>query len=158
MFQASLQNTGIGALRVRDDLRLSRQEEGPSLFAAQQAPFFDAVASDCLEKGVAVSVFATPQVGVYIDVASLSVVPRRTGGDLCYMPGYDPVVDGERLHYELSRTVVQNAVFSCVFKLRCSKGLAVEAMYATWEPEVIDPSTFHVSRLSVDATADFLLV
>jgi len=157
MFQASLQNTGIGALRFRDDLRLSKPDEGPSLFAAQQAPFFDSIARDCLERGVAVSVFATPPVGTYIDVASLSVVPRRTGGDLCYIPGYDPVVDGERLHYELSRTVVQNAVYSCVFKLRCSKGLAVEAMYATWDPEVIDPSTFTVSRMSVDATADFLL-
>lgn len=158
MFQASLQNTGIGALRFRDDLRLSRQEDSQGLFAAQQAPFFDAVAKDCLDRGVAVSVFCTPPVGVYIDLASLSVVPRRTGGDICYIPGYDPNVDGERLHYELSRTVVQKAVYSCVFKLRCSKGLAIESMYATWDPEVIDPSTFHVSRMSVDATANFLLV
>jgi len=158
MFQASLQTTGIGALRFRDDIRLSlKTEDGAALFQPQQGPFFDAVAADCLQHGVAVSVVLAPAVGVYIDVASLSLVPRRTGGEIIFLPGYDPGVDGERLHYDLSRTIVQRAAYSCVLKLRCSKGLAVETMLATWEPEVIDPSTFHVSRLSVDATCNFVL-
>lgn len=157
MCQASLQNTGVGALRFRDDLRLSTQEDSSGLYSPQQAPFFDAITAECLQRSIAVSVFLTPPVGVYVDLASLSIVPRRTGGEVCYIPAYDPAVDGERLHYELSRTVVQSAVYGCVFKLRCSKGLAVEAMYATWEPEVICQSTFHVSRLSVDATCDFVL-
>mmetsp|Transcript_148803 Transcript_148803/g.477954 ORF Transcript_148803/g.477954 Transcript_148803/m.477954 type:complete len:1081 (+) Transcript_148803:146-3388(+) len=157
MFHASLPNTGIGALKARDDLRLAREGDGQALFTPQQAPFFEAIAADCLQRGVAVSAFACPPVGVYIDIASLSVVPRRTGGDLFYYPGYDPTADGERLHYDVSRTVAQNAVYSCVFKLRCSKGLTVETMLATWEPEVIDPSTFHISRMSVDSTVDFVL-
>eukprot|EP00419_Tripos_fusus_P074284 CAMPEP_0172888986 /NCGR_PEP_ID=MMETSP1075-20121228/137714_1 /TAXON_ID=2916 /ORGANISM="Ceratium fusus, Strain PA161109" /LENGTH=400 /DNA_ID=CAMNT_0013742947 /DNA_START=43 /DNA_END=1245 /DNA_ORIENTATION=- len=90
-------------------------------------------------------------------MASLSILPRRTGGDICYIPGFDPARDGERLHYDVSRLVIQRCVYSCVLKLRCSKGLQVEGMYGTWEPEVIDPSTFQVSRLSVDATVNFLL-
>lgn len=157
MFQASLPNTGVGALRARDDMRLGREGDGNQLFAPQQAPFFDAIAADCLQRGVAVSAFVCPPLGAYIDLASLSMLPRRTGGEIFYFPGYDAAVDGEHLHYDLSRTVTQSAVYSCVFKLRCSKGLTVETMLATWEPEVIDPSTFHVSRLSVDATVDFVL-
>jgi len=159
MFQSSLPNMGIGALKARDDLRLAREGEGgqQQLFLPQQAPFFDTLIADCLQHGVAVSTFACPPVGMFIDITSLSALPRRTGGELFYFPGFDSAVDGERLHYELSRLVTQNAVYSCVFKIRCSKGLTVESMLATWEPEVIDPSTFNVSRLSVDASVDFVL-
>lgn len=157
MFHSSLPNTGLGALRHRDDLRLATKPDEGGLFTVQQAPFFDGVAADCLSRGVAVSVFCAPALGAYIDMASLSSVPRRTGGEIHYLPGFDPVRDGERLHYDLSRTVVQGSVYSCIFKLRCSKGLAVDNMYATWEPEVIDQSTFHASRLGVDATADFVI-
>jgi len=157
MFHASLQNTGVGALRCRDDIKLSTAPVGGGLYTPQQAPFFEAVTADCLQRGVAVSVFCAPAVGAYIDVATLSVVPRRTGGEVCWFPGFNPQQDGEKMHYDISRAVVQNAVYSCVFKFRCCKGLSVDSMYATWEPEVIDPSTFHVSRLSVDATANIVI-
>jgi len=74
-----------------------------------------------------------------------------------YMPGFDPARNGEELHYAISRTVMQGAAYSCVFKLRCGKGLNIDAMYAPWEPELIDQGTFQVSRMSTDATAIFLL-
>eukprot|EP00439_Symbiodinium_sp_Y106_P067894 s2120_g11.t1 len=124
----------------------------------QQPTFFEEIGADCLNRGVAVSVFCAPATGIYIDMATLCRIPRRTGGEICYYPGFDPSRDGERLHYDLSRTVVQQAVFSVMFKLRVSKGLAVDSIHSTWDPEVIDPSTFSVSRMSVDATADFVLV
>jgi len=160
MFHASLPNMGIGALQHRDELKmqLSKQEvagaEG-GLFAPQQPAFFEGIVTDGLLKGVAVSTVCAPAAGAYIDMASLSVLPRCTGGAICYLPGFDPARDGERLHYDISRLVVQPCVYSCVLKLRCSKGLQVESMYGTWEPEVIDPSTFQVSRLSVDGTVNF---
>mmetsp|Transcript_55486 Transcript_55486/g.146090 ORF Transcript_55486/g.146090 Transcript_55486/m.146090 type:complete len:556 (-) Transcript_55486:372-2039(-) len=157
MFHASLPNTGLGALRFRDEIRNAKPEEAAGLFLPQQAPFYETIAGDCLQSGVAVSIFCTPALGQYMDIATLSVVPRKTGGDIFYSPGYEPESDGERLHFDLSRTVVQRSVYSCVFKLRCSKGLSVDSMYATWDPEVIDQSTFHVSRLSADASVNFLI-
>ncbi|CAE6968183.1 SEC24C [Symbiodinium sp. CCMP2592] len=158
MFHASLPNSGIGALRHRDDIKLASEPEGGGLFSVQQPTFFEEIGADCLNRGVAVSVFCAPATGIYIDMATLCRIPRRTGGEICYYPGFDPSRDGERLHYDLSRTVVQQAVFSVMFKLRVSKGLAVDSIHSTWDPEVIDPSTFSVSRMSVDATADFVLV
>ena len=95
---------------------------------------------------------------MYIDMATLTTIPRRTGGEICYYPSFDPTIDGERLHFDLSRAVVQPAVYSAIFKIRVSKGLSVESMHATWDPEVIDSSTFTISRLSVDATVNFTLV
>jgi len=157
MFHASLPNTGLGALRQRDELKASGKPEEGGLFTPQQAPFFDGIAADCLAKGVSVSLFSAPPIGVNVDVASLTVVPRKTGGEICHIPGFNLAVDGEKLHFDISRAVVQGAVYSCVFKMRCSKGFAVESVHAPWEPDVIDPATFHVSRLSVDATVNFVL-
>jgi protein transport protein SEC24 len=159
MFHATLPNHGLGALRARDDIKLYSTPEaavqGGGLFAPQQAAFYDGIAVNCLAKGVAVSVFCCPPANTYIDVATLAVVPRRTGGEVSFFPGFDFRRDGEQLHHQVARAVVQGAVYSCIFKLRCSKGLTVDNMYALWDAEVIDQSTFHLSRLSPDSTAVF---
>jgi len=161
MFHAVLPNTGLGALRNRDDIKLYSKPEvavsGGGLFTPQQAPFFEDIAQKCLQSGVAVSAFCCPTLNRYIDVATLSVVPRRTGGEVFHISGFDIRRDGEQLHHNIARTVVQGAVYSCIFKLRCSKGLVVDTMHATWDAEVIDQSTFHVSRLSPDSTAVFCI-
>jgi protein transport protein SEC24 len=158
MFHALLPNTGVGALRSRDDIRLYGTPEGAALYLPQQPALFDAIAGDCLAKGVAVTTWLAPAMGVYGDAASLSVVPRRTGGEFFFLSAFTPARDAEKLHYQISRTVVQaGTAYSCIFKLRCGKGLTVDSMYANWDPEVIDPSTFQVSRLSPDGTAVFVL-
>jgi len=157
MFHVMRPTVGIGALKVRNDMHLpGTSEEEAANLAPQQAPFLDSIVRHCLEKGVAVSSFCAPSAG-YIDAASLSVVPRKTGGEFFFMPGFDWGRDGEKLHFDITRTVMQGCVYSCVFKLRCSKGLAVESMIAPWDAEVIDPSTFQVARLSVDGVCTFTL-
>eukprot|EP00930_Biecheleria_cincta_P027460 TRINITY_DN19294_c0_g1_i1.p1 TRINITY_DN19294_c0_g1~~TRINITY_DN19294_c0_g1_i1.p1 ORF type:complete len:1020 (+),score=136.57 TRINITY_DN19294_c0_g1_i1:59-3118(+) len=158
MFHSTLPNSGLGALRYRDDLKLFSEPESGGLFIVQQPAFIDDIANDCLARGVSVSVFCAPGLGMYIDMATLTKIPRRTGGEICYYPNFDPNLDGERLHFDLCRAVVQPAAYSAIFKIRVSKGLSVESMHATWDPEVIDPSTFTISRLSVDATVNFTLV
>jgi len=157
MFQVMLPTVGVGALKVRNDMHLpgSPEEEAANV-GPQQAPFLESIARHCLDKGVAVTSFCAPTAG-YIDVASLSVVPRKTGGEFFFMPGFDFGRDSEKLHYDITRTVMQGCVYSCIFKLRCSKGLQVESMIAPWDAEVIDPSTFQVARLSVDGVCTFVL-
>jgi len=158
MFQASLPTVGIGALRARNDLQIqANPEEEAAILAPQQAPFFDSITKLCLEKSVGVTTFCAPTPGSYVDAASLSVVPRKTGGEFFFVAGYDFRRDSERLHYDITRAVMQGSVYGCIYKLRCSKGVRVEAMYAPWDAEVVDPSTFQVARMTVDATAVFLL-
>lgn len=157
MFHAMLPNTGVGALRNRDDIRLYGTPEGVGLYVPQQPALFDSITAECLSKGVAVTAFLAPPLGVYIDAASLSVVPRRTGGEVHFMVGFTPTQDGEKLHYLVSRMVMQATAYSCILRLRCGKGLQVDSMYATWDPEVIDQSTFQVSRMGPDSTAVFVL-
>lgn len=163
MFHASLSSTGVAALRLREEVpkpsasEQELKELGTGLLTVQHQTFFDEVTADCLNRSVAVSVFCAAVQGGYLDMATLTVVPRKTGGEIFHYPFFDAAKDGEKLHYDLSRTVVQPAAFSAVLKLRCSKGLTVDNMLAIWEPEVIDTSTFHVSRLSVDACCTFVL-
>jgi len=160
MFHAGLPNNGLGACRNRDDVTLYSQpqpEGGGSLFKPQHERLYDSISEECKAQGVAVSVFCAPAAGVYTDVATLSAVPRATGGDVCYLPDFNPRRDGEQLHYSISRSVMQDAVYSAVFKLRCSPGLQVAAVHAPWEADVEDKSIFRVPRLSVDASAVFEL-
>lgn len=156
-FHAALPSTGRGALRNRDDIRLYGTSEGVPLFVPQQAAFFNTLAVDCIQQGVAVNSWMAPGQGVYIDTASLTTLPRRTGGETFFLPSYDPLRDGEKLHYDICRTAMAGSAHSCIFKLRCSKGLSVDTMYAPWEPEVVDCSTFQVSRMSPDASVTFVI-
>lgn len=155
MFHATLPNTGMGALRHRDDIRLYASGEMASLYQPQQDVFYKAIAADCNQQCVGVSCFCAPAPNASIDLATLSYVPRKTGGEVMFLPSFNLQRDGERLHYAVSRIVMQGTAYGCVFKLRCSKGLQVENMHATWDAEVIDQSTFNLARLSPDATAVF---
>jgi len=157
MFHCAIPSLGVGALRTREDICLYGTEKENSLYAPQQPQFYDAIVSECINKGVAVSAFCAPEFGAYLDVATLSVVPARTGGEFVLMPGFNPLKDGEQLHYSVNRCVLQGSAFSCIFKLRCSYGLQVESMLATWDPEVLDATTFQLPRLSVDANIAFTL-
>eukprot|EP00928_Gymnodinium_smaydae_P036760 TRINITY_DN25652_c0_g1_i1.p1 TRINITY_DN25652_c0_g1~~TRINITY_DN25652_c0_g1_i1.p1 ORF type:complete len:1025 (-),score=202.29 TRINITY_DN25652_c0_g1_i1:144-3218(-) len=157
MVHATLPSTGIGALRARDDIALYSAPEGAGLLAPQQSGFYEAVAQDCVDAGVAVSAICLPEANAYIDMATLSMVPRKTGGNVRRIVGFHPFRDGEVLHHTLARAIVQPAAHSCIFKLRCSRGLTVENMYAPWDAEVIDPSTFQLPRMSADSTALFTL-
>eukprot|EP00928_Gymnodinium_smaydae_P018778 TRINITY_DN1715_c0_g3_i1.p1 TRINITY_DN1715_c0_g3~~TRINITY_DN1715_c0_g3_i1.p1 ORF type:complete len:1000 (-),score=177.85 TRINITY_DN1715_c0_g3_i1:161-3085(-) len=156
MLHAELPNFGLGALQQRDGI-VAPAKDAEGLVRSSAARFLEDVASRCSASGVAVSAVCSPGPGEFIDLASLSFVPRRTGGDVLYLPSFDIVRDGEQLHYHVSRTVVQEDAYSCVCKLRCSKGFVVEEMYAPWHRSPDDEGAFAVSRLSQDAAMVFEL-
>eukprot|EP00929_Paragymnodinium_shiwhaense_P022076 TRINITY_DN14213_c0_g1_i3.p1 TRINITY_DN14213_c0_g1~~TRINITY_DN14213_c0_g1_i3.p1 ORF type:complete len:1098 (-),score=159.58 TRINITY_DN14213_c0_g1_i3:373-3288(-) len=159
MCHASLANAGLGVLLPRDDIKLYGDEAGRGLLKPQRQQLFDDLGHLCNERGVAVSVVCAPPAAAYVDVATLSTLPRRTGGDVCYLPGFCLRFDGETLHYNLSRMLVQDGAYSCVLKLRCSKGLAVRnSLHAASDGDCLDHSMFHTSRMSADATVIFDLI
>lgn len=73
-------------------------------------------------------------------------VPRHTGGDINYYPGFNIVEDGEQLHYDICKTVLRPSAFGCNVKVRCCRGLEVEKMYAAFDPNsTYDQSQFQVN-------------
>lgn len=157
MFHATLPNTGVGALRDRDDISLYSSGAPASLYQPQEAAFYAAIASACNRRHVGVSVCGAPPANAYIDMATLSHVPRKTGGEVMFLPAFDLRRDGEGLHYAVARAVTQEAAYGCAFKLRCSRRLQVDSMAATWDAAASDQSTFRLARMSPDATGLFRL-
>ena len=59
------------------------------------------------------------------DLASISPIPTITFGSIYYYPNYDPIVNGEELHYALFRNLTRNVAFDCIMTLRLSTGLTL---------------------------------
>jgi protein transport protein SEC24 len=60
------------------------------------------------------------------DLASIAPIPTMTGGNIHYYPTYDPVVNGEEVHYALFRSLTRNIGYDCIMTLRLSSGLTLQ--------------------------------
>ncbi len=60
------------------------------------------------------------------DLASVAPISTMTGGSIYFYPTYDPVVNGEELHYNLFRNLTRPIGFDCIMTLRLSSGLILQ--------------------------------
>ena len=78
-------------------------------------------------------------------VSNSKKVAAKTGGDLYYYPNFNIRDDGEQLHYDLSRVMLRPSAFGCHLKVRTSRGLTIDKMFADYDPlSVHDQSAFEV--------------
>lgn len=74
-----------GKLRIRDDRKNAGGDKLRQLFVAEN-PFYTKLAQQCVSAGVGVDLFLFPN--AYCDVATLSDLPRVTGGNLFRYPNF----------------------------------------------------------------------
>lgn len=86
---SSLPSTGAGRLRHRDSVKLYGTDQEHKLFQAQDS-FYKARALEMSRQQISVDLFLCPQ--KYVDVATLSMLPKNTSGELYYYPGFRPNV------------------------------------------------------------------
>ncbi|KAL9256724.1 transport protein SEC24 C-like protein [Drosera capensis] len=82
------------------------------------------MAIEFAEHQVCVDVFITSQ--SYVDFASISVVPRTTGGQVYYYYPFSAVSDTAKLYNDLRWNVTRPQGFEAVMRVRCSQGLQVQ--------------------------------
>jgi hypothetical protein len=87
----------------------------PSLLSSQLMPRFLRVG----RVQVAVDVFVTAQ--GYVDVASLSVLPRLTGGSLYSYQPFNAAVDSAKLFNDLRWNLTRPQGLEAVMRVRCSQ-------------------------------------
>ena len=101
---SSLPSTGAGRLRHRDSVKLYGTDQEHKLFQAQDS-FYKARALEMSRQQISVDLFLCPQ--KYVDVATLSMLPKNTAGELYYYPGFRPnvrlVFESEAREYRLNR-------------------------------------------------------
>ncbi|KAI9470827.1 MAG: hypothetical protein EXX96DRAFT_585864 [Benjaminiella poitrasii] len=125
VFQTCLPNYGADSLKPRDDKSLYGTDKEKNLLGPQSDKYKE-LAETCVKHGVGVNVWGFPS--QYIDVATLNVLPRLTGGDFRHFPNFS-LGQRNRIIYQLHHDLHRETGFDGVLRVRCSDGLQVMDHY-----------------------------
>ncbi|PPD68150.1 hypothetical protein GOBAR_DD34967 [Gossypium barbadense] len=122
-----LPSVGIGALSSREaegrtNISASEKEAHKLLQPADK--ILKTMAIEFAEYQVCVDVFVTTQ--TYVDIASISVIPRTTGGQVYYYYPFSAVSDPAKLYNDLRWNITRPQGFEAVMRVRCSQGIQVQ--------------------------------
>ncbi|KAL0441859.1 UNVERIFIED_CONTAM: protein transport protein Sec24-like CEF [Sesamum radiatum] len=127
VFQSVLPSTGIGSLSAREaDGRsnISAGEKEAHKLLQPVDKTLKTMAIEFAEYQVCVDLFITTQ--TYVDIASLSVVPKTTGGQVYYYYPFSALSDAAKLYNDLRWNVMRPQGFEAVMRVRCSQGIQVQ--------------------------------
>ncbi|GJJ77306.1 protein transport protein SEC24 [Entomortierella parvispora] len=129
--QASLPNLEAGALKMREDPKLLGSSKESTLLQPASA-FYKTFAVDCSKSQVCVDMFLFGS--QYSDVATLSCLPRFTGGSTFFYPAFTAAKSEDALKFaqELADFVSQRIALEAVMRVRASKGLKMSTFYGNF--------------------------
>jgi len=128
---ASLPNLGVGKLEMREDKKLlGTSKEGSLLQTANS--FYKSFAVECSKNQVSVDMFLFSS--HYQDVASLSNLPRYTGGQTWFYPGWNAgrPEDAIKFASEFSDYLSSEIGLEAVLRVRATTGLRMNAFYGNF--------------------------
>jgi protein transport protein SEC24 len=119
---ASLPSVGPGALKNREDAKLLGTAKESTLLAAAST-FYKTFPIDCSRSQVSVDMFLFS--AAYTDVATLSCLPRYTGGQTYFYPAFHASrpEDATKFAHEFAEVLASPISYEAVLRLRCTKGL-----------------------------------
>ncbi|XP_076955406.1 protein transport protein SEC24 B-like [Bidens hawaiensis] len=127
VFQSVLPSVGIAALSAREAegrSNISTGEKEPHKLLQPVDNTLKTMAIEFAEYQVSVDVFLTTQ--SYVDIASISVISRTTGGQVYYYHPFSALSDPAKLYNDLRWNVTRPQGFEAVMRVRCSQGLQVQ--------------------------------
>ncbi|KAI9267353.1 hypothetical protein BY458DRAFT_476039 [Sporodiniella umbellata] len=129
--QSTLPNTGVGALKPREDVKLLGTSKESTLLNAA-APFYKSFAVDCSRSQIACDMIIFG--GQYSDVATLSCIPHYTGGQTYYYPGFNAsrTEDAIKFAHEFSELLAEEIGLEAVIRIRASRGLRMSAFHGNF--------------------------
>ena len=155
----SLPNIGIGKLSPRDDSKALGTNKELSLLQSQNN-FYKSFAVECSKNQISVDMFLFS--GLYQDVASLSCLPRYTGGQTFYYPGWTASrqEDVTKFANEFGNFLSAEVALEAVMRVRATTGLRMSAFYGNFFNRSSDLCAFpafprdqgYVIEVSIDET------
>ena len=127
----TLPNVGDGELKMREDKKLlGTSKEGSLLQTANN--FYKSFAVDCSKVQVSVDMFLFAS--TYQDVASLSCLPRYTGGQTYFYPGWNAARSEDALKFmkEFSDFLSAEIGLEAVMRVRATTGLRMSGFYGNF--------------------------
>ena len=129
VFQSTLPTLGDGALVPRENYQIMGTPDEVKLLRPAQNWYKD-TAIEFSRAQISVDMFLFPR--AYIDVATLSDLPKLTAGSLKTYPGFHYGSDGPKFESELCRTLTQTTAFEAVMRIRCTRGMRISNFYGNF--------------------------
>ncbi|KAI9316076.1 Sec23/Sec24 trunk domain-containing protein [Dichotomocladium elegans] len=129
--QSTLPNMGTGALKAREDPKVLGTAKETSLLNAA-SPFFKSFAVDCSRSQVSCDMLIFG--GQYADVATLGCLPRFTGGQTYFYPGFNAsrTEDTLRFAHEFAELLAEEIGLEAVLRIRASRNLRMSAFHGNF--------------------------
>ncbi|KAJ4509166.1 COPII subunit [Exophiala dermatitidis] len=128
---ASLPNIGQGKLEMREDKKLLGTSKESSLLQTQNS-FYKSFAVECSKQQISVDMFLFSS--QYQDVASLSNLPRYTGGQTYFYPGWNAAREEDAIKFakEFSDYLSAEIGLEAVLRVRATTGLRMSTFYGNF--------------------------
>jgi len=131
VLSASLPNVGYGKLDMREDKKLLGTSKETALLQTA-AGFYKSFAVECSKNQVSIDMFLFSS--QYQDVASLSNLPRYTGGQTWFYPGWNAgrAEDAIKFASEFSDYLSSEIGLEAVLRVRATTGLRMNTFYGNF--------------------------
>jgi protein transport protein SEC24 len=131
VLSASLPNIGYGKLEMREDKKMLGTSKENSLLQTASS-FYKSFAVECSKTQVSIDMFLFSS--QYQDVASLSNLPRYTGGQTYFYPGWNAArgEDAVKFANEFSQYLSSEIGLEAVLRVRATTGLRMSTFYGNF--------------------------
>ncbi|KUI58200.1 Protein transport protein SEC24 [Cytospora mali] len=131
VLSASLPNLGTGKLEMREDKKLLGTSKESGLLQTAHS-FYKSFAVECSKNQVSIDMFLFSS--QYQDVASLSNLPRYTGGQTWFYPGWNAgrPEDAIKFASEFSDYLSSEIGLEAVLRVRATTGLRMNTFYGNF--------------------------
>lgn len=131
VLSASLPNMGVGKLEMREDKKLLGTSKESGLLQTANS-FYKSFAVECSKNQVSIDMFLFSS--QYQDVASLSNLPRYTGGQTWFYPGWNAgrAEDAIKFASEFSDFLSSEIGLEAVLRVRATTGLRMSTFYGNF--------------------------
>ncbi|KAL9110109.1 MAG: hypothetical protein Q9227_005303 [Pyrenula ochraceoflavens] len=128
---ASLPNLGAGKLDMREDKKLLGTGKESSLLQTGNS-FYKSFAVECSKQQISIDMFLFSS--QYQDVASLSCLPRYTGGQTYFYPGWNAAREDDAMKFahEFSDYLSSEIGLEAVLRVRATTGLRMNTFYGNF--------------------------
>lgn len=126
---STLPNIGIGKLQRRNEAGVANTSKESSQLLSCQDSFYKNFTIDCNKNQITIDLFLASE--DYMDVASLSNLPRFTGGQTHFYPGWSAakLTDVAKFTKEFSKHLSMDLSMEAVMRARGSSGLRMTRFY-----------------------------
>lgn len=124
----SIPTYGVNRLERRGGGAMGGGEERELSLLREANASYDILGCELGEVQASVDLFLAPS-SVYVDVSTLSRLPRACGGKLFTYTGFDAVRDGASLHRAVCAAASEARAFEALMRIRTSPGVEAKGEY-----------------------------